>query len=99
MLPEINSDDFINTIDLAERMRNDFNYEIDKNLDKEKIAEIAIEHYDLVKEYIDIVEKREACTFGELMKRTLRYAWYDLSKEIVTLNKFVFGDVDNDTWR
>ena len=78
-------------------MRNDFNYEIDKNLDKEKIAEIAIEHYDLVKEYIDIVEKREACTFGELMKRTLRYAWYDLSKEIVTLNKFVFGDVDNDT--
>lgn len=97
MLPEINSDDFINTIDLAERIRNDFNYEIDKNLDKEKIAEIAIEHYDLVKEYIDIVEKREACTFGELMKRTLRYAWYDLSKEIVTLNKFVFGDVDNDT--
>lgn len=97
MLPEINSDDFINTIDLAERMRNDFNYEIDKNLDKEKIAEIAIEHYDLVKEYIDIVEKREACTFGELMKRTLRYAWYDLSKEIVTLNKFVFGNVDNDT--
>ena len=97
MLPEINSDDFTNTIDLAERMRNDFNYEIDKNLDKEKIAEIAIEHYDLVKEYIDIVEKREACTFGELMKRTLRYAWYDLSKEIVTLNKFVFGDVDNDT--
>lgn len=96
MLPEINSDDFTNTIDLAERMRNDFNYEIDKNLDKEKIAEIAIEHYDLVKEYIDIVEKREACTFGELMKRTLRYAWYDLSKEIVTLNKFVFGDVDND---
>lgn len=97
MLPEINSYDFINTIDLAERMRNDFNYEIDKNLDKEKIAEIAIEHYDLVKEYIDIVERREACTFGELMKRTLRYAWYDLSKEIVTLNKFVFGDVDNDT--
>lgn len=97
MLPEINSDDFTNTIDLEERMRNDFNYEIDKNLDKEKIAEIAIEHYDLVKEYIDIVEKREACTFGELMKRTLRYAWYDLSKEIVTLNKFVFGDVDNDT--
>lgn len=97
MLPEINSDDFTNTMDLAERMRNDFNYEIDKNLDKEKIAEIAIEHYDLVKEYIDIVEKREACTFGELMKRTLRYAWYDLSKEIVTLNKFVFADVDNDT--
>lgn len=97
MLPEINSDDFTNTIDLAERMRNDFNYEIDKNLDKEKISEIAIEHYDLVKEYIDIVEKREACTFGELIKKTLRYAWYDLSKEIVSLNKFVFGDVDNDT--
>jgi len=44
-------------------------YEVDKNLDKEKIAEIAIEHYDLVKEYIDAVEKREANTFGELMKK------------------------------
>ena len=60
MLPEINSEDFANTIDLAERLRNDFNYEIDKNLDKTKISEIAIEHYDLVKEYIDIVERREA---------------------------------------
>ena len=37
-------------------------YEVDKNLDKEKIAEIAIEHYDLVKEYIDAVEKHEANT-------------------------------------
>ncbi len=52
VLPEINSDDFQSTIDLSERMRNNFNYEIDKNLDKEKIAEIAIEHYDLVKEYV-----------------------------------------------
>ena len=38
--------------------------------------------YDLVKEYIDIVEKREANTFGELMKKTLRYIWYELSKNI-----------------
>lgn len=71
-------------------------YEVDKNLDKEKIAEIAIEHYDLVKEYIDAVEKREANTFGELMKKTLRYMWYELSKNIVTNNKFVFGDVIGD---
>lgn len=96
VLPEINSDDFADTIDLAERLRNDFNYEVDKNLDKEKIAEIAIEHYDLVKEYIDAVEKREANTFGELMKKTLRYMWYELSKNIVTNNKFVFGDVIGD---
>ena len=96
VLPEINSDDFADTIDLAERLRNDFNYEVDKNLDKEKIAEIAIEHYDLVKEYIDSVEKREANTFGELMKKTLRYMWYELSKNIVTNNKFVFGDVIGD---
>lgn len=97
VLPEINSDDFQSTIDLSERMRNDFNYEIDKNLDKEKIAEIAIEHYDLVKEYIEIVEKRKASTFGELMKKTLRYTWYELSKEIVSLNKFEFGAINNDT--
>ena len=96
VLPEINSEDFSNTLDLAERLRNDFNYEIDINLDKEKIAEIAIEHYDLVKEYIDTVEKREANTFGELMKRTLRYVWYELSKGIVTNNMFVFGEVTDD---
>ena len=97
MLPEINSEDFANTIDLAERLRNDFNYEIDKNLDKTKISEIAIEHYDLVKEYIDIVERREANTFGELMKRTLRYVWYELSKGIAANDKFLFGDVTDDT--
>lgn len=97
ILPEINSEDFSETIQLAERLRNDFNYEVDKNLDKEKIAQIAIENYDLVKEYIDIVEKREANSFGELMKKTLRYMWYELSKEVVTDNKFVFGDVLDDT--
>ena len=97
ILPEINSEDFSNTIDLAERLRNDFNYEIDRNLDKEKVAKIAMEHYDLVKEYIDIVERREANKFGELMKRTLRYAWYELSKEIVLKDKFIFGNVSDDT--
>lgn len=97
MLPEINSEDFSNTMDLAERLRNDFNYEIDKNLDKEKIAEIAMDHYDLVKEYIDIVEKREANTFGELMKKTLRYIWYELSKDIAANNRFLFGDITDDT--
>ena len=56
VLPEINSDDFSETMQLAERLRNDFNYEVDRNLDKEKIAQIAIENYDLVKEYIEIVE-------------------------------------------
>lgn len=97
VLPEINSEDFSNTIDLSERMRNDFNYEIDKNLDKKKIAEIAMEHYDLVKEYIDIVEKREANTFGEIMKKTLRYVWYELSKDIAANNKFLFGNITDDT--
>lgn len=97
ILPEINSDDFAETIDLAERLRNDFNYEVDKNLDKHKIAQIAIENYDLVKEYIDIVEKREVNSFSELMKKTLRYVWYELSKDIVTNNKFDFGDIVDDT--
>lgn len=83
-------------IDLAERLRNDLNYEVDKNLDKEKIAQIAIENYDLVKEYIDIVEKRNPNSFGELMKTTLRYVWYELSKDIATNNRFSFGEVTND---
>ena len=96
VLPEINTDDFADTIDLAERLRNDLNYEVDKNLDKEKIAQIAIENYDLVKEYIDIVEKRNPNSFGELMKTTLRYVWYELSKDIATNNRFSFGEVTND---
>lgn len=85
VLPEINSDDFAETIGLAERLRNDINYEVDKNLDKQKIAQIAIENYDLVEEYINIVEKREANSFSELMKKTLRYMWYELSKDFVEL--------------
>lgn len=96
VLPEINSDDFQSTIDLSERMRNDFNYEIDRSLDKEKIAKIAIEHYDLVKEYINIVEKREACSFSELKKKTFRYEWYELSKDIVSKKKFDFGIIEDD---
>ena len=50
-----------------------------------------------MKEYIQIVEKRETGTFGELMKKTFRYAWYEMSKEIVSLNKFDFGIISDDT--
>ena len=97
VLPEINSDDFSETIQLAERLRDDFNYEVDKNLDKNEIAKIAIENYHLVKEYIGIVEKREPNSFSELMKKTLRYRWYELSKEIANHNKFIFGDVSDES--
>ena len=31
------------------------------------------------------------------MKRTLRYVWYELSKGIAANNKFLFGDVTDDT--
>ncbi len=93
VLPEINTHDFEDTIQLAERLRNDFNFEVDKNLDKAAISKIAIEHYDLVKEYIDIIEKRNPNSFGELMKKTLRYAWYEMSKDVATVNKFDFGNV------
>ena len=97
VLPEINSYDFSDTIQLAERLRNDMNYEVDINLDKAKIAQIAIENYGFVKEYIGIVEEREPSSFGDLMKKTLRYMWYELSKDIATEKKFVFGDVANET--
>lgn len=96
VLPEINSDDFSETIQLAERLRNDFNYEVDKNLDKEAIAKIAIDNYDLVKEYIDIVENREVKSFDNLMKHTLRYIWYELSKKVVIDNPFAFENIVNE---
>lgn len=96
VLPEINSDDFSETIQLAERLRNDFNYEVDMNLDKEAIAQIAIENYDLVKEYIDIVEKREVKSFDDLMKQTLRYEWYELSKNVANSNPFSFDSIVNE---
>ena len=96
ILPEINTLDFASTLNLAERLRNDLNYEIDKNLDKEKIAKIAIENYDLVKEYISIVEKRNPKSFNNLKNTTWRYAWYKLSKDITTNNKFYFGNITDD---
>lgn len=99
VLPEINSDDFSETIQLAERLRNDFNYEVDINLDKEAIAQIAIENYDLVKEYIDVVEQRNAKSFGDLMKQTLRYVWYELSKNVANSNPFAFdSNVNEETF-
>ena len=93
VLPEINSDDFVDTLQLSERLRNDLNYEVDKNLDKEKIAQIAIDNYDLVREYIGVVEGRDASTFEELSKRTLRYSWYGISKSVVAADHFDFGDI------
>ena len=96
VLPEINIDDFAETIRLSEHLRSDLNYEIDKNLDKDKIAKIAMDNYELVKEYIDIVEKREPNTFDELMKKTLRYSWYGLSQQIAEANRFSFGEVKSD---
>lgn len=45
---------------------------------------------------IDIVEKRDAKSFGDLMKQTLRYMWYGLSKEVAVGNPFTFDDVMND---
>ena len=96
VLPEINSNDFSETIQLAERLRNDFNYEVDINLDKESIAQIAIENYDLVKEYIDIAEKREVKSFDDLMKQTLRYEWYELSKNVANSKPFSFDIILNE---
>lgn len=96
VLPEINSDDFVDTLQLAERLRNDLNYEVDRNLDKEKIAQIAIENYALVQEYIGIVEGRESGTFAELSKRTLRYSWYGLSKDIASTTRFNFGEISDE---
>lgn len=96
VLPEINSNDFSETIQLAERLRNDFNYEVDINLDKESIAQIAIENYDLVKEYIDIAEKREVKPFDDLMKQTLRYEWYELSKNVANSKPFSFDIILNE---
>ena len=42
------------------------------------------------------MEKRKANTFGELMKKTLRYTWYELSKGIVENNKFTFSNITNE---
>ena len=69
---------------------------MDKNLDKETIAQIAIENYNFVKEYIDIVEKREVKSFGNLMKHTFRYNWYELSKKTVIDNPFLFDSTVNE---
>lgn len=96
VLPEINMEDFSNTIGLSERLRSDINFEVDKNLNKAKIAQIAIENYDFVKEYIKIVESRGTNSFGDIMNTTLRYRWYELSKSIVQNHLFPFGEIENE---
>lgn len=93
VLSEINGDDFYRTLQWSENLRNDINYEIDKNLNKERISEIAIENYGIVKKYIDIVERRDTKTFGEIMQQTLRYTWYGHSKKIAMDNPFSFSDI------
>lgn len=97
VLPEINSNDFSETLQLSERLRNDLNYEVDQNLDKEKISKIALNNYDLVKEYIETVEKRKVITFEALRKETLRYDWYKLSQSVVNNYPYSFRNIyDND---
>jgi hypothetical protein len=85
-IPEINSEDFQFTIMHNETLRNDLNFEVDRNLNKEEIVRIALENYDLVKQYIEKVQERNGKAYDLENDPLLRYTWYSKAKEMARHN-------------
>lgn len=94
-LPEINKKDFWDSISDNEILRNDLNYEISRNVDSQEIARIAIEHYGLVKEYVNQVEQRQPRPYDVITDFQLVHKWYQLSKEICRLYPLSLLQADN----
>jgi hypothetical protein len=86
VIPEINADDFYSSILYSQTLRNDLNFEIDQNLNKEEIVRLALENYDLVKEYIEKVQKRHGTSYDLKNDPFLRYTWYIKAKEMTLSN-------------
>ncbi len=82
-MPEINADDFYQTILENQNLRDDLNFEIDRRLKKGEIARIALANADLVQQYINIVEKRPSNPYDISKDPSLRYKWYDIAEDIV----------------
>jgi len=95
-LQEINKDDFWLSVRENEELRNDLNYEVDKNLDKAQIAKIALKYPYLVREYINEVESREGKAYNLEADNKLIYKWYEKASEIVRNNPIDRIDVNNE---
>ena len=84
-LPTINKDDFLANILENNIFRNDLNFEIDRNLNKEDITRIALENYDAVRNYIEKVEDRSSTPYDLIKDPKMLYQWYKKAKHIVDL--------------
>lgn len=85
-LPEINKDDFWDSVCENEILRNDINFEIDRNIDKATIAKFARENPHFVREYVNEVEGRQGTPYDLQQDYKLRYKWYEKAKKIVRDN-------------
>ncbi len=88
-LPEINSSNFWDYLCNYEnkRLRNDFNFDISQKVDKKTIVEIARNHPDLLKKYIDREESHGKATpynFKQDYKNLIK--WHDRGQIFVNNN-------------
>jgi hypothetical protein len=92
VIPEINSDHFHSAVLFNETLRNDLNFEIDKNLNKEQLVKLALENYDLVKEYIEFVETKKGSPYDLKNDPLLKYSWYLKAKNFTKSNPLTIID-------
>ena len=87
-LPSINSNGFLDWAwtNENELLRNDFNYEVKKQLKKEDIIKIARERTDLLEEYVKFVEERGSRPYNLIKDPLGIYRWYEQSKEYIKQN-------------
>lgn len=81
-IPEINSEDFHANLLINKDIRNDLNFEIDKNLNKKEITKLARENYEIVEEYLKTKELLQSTPYNLDKDPKFRYQWYHQSKII-----------------
>lgn len=96
-IPEINSEDFYTNLLQNKDIRNDLNFEIDKNLNKKEIVKLARENYILVEEYLKTKESHQGIPYNLDTDPKLKYKWYHESKIITENHPIELQNPNNDS--
>lgn len=70
----------------AEQMRNEFGEEITRNVNKERIMELALKRFDSVEDYIEFLEKTGGAPYDLDKDPKGLIKWYYASREFVQTN-------------
>ncbi|MCP3032376.1 hypothetical protein LF817_13605 [Halobacillus sp. A1] len=83
-LPSIGPDSFKDWAWTNENeiLRNDFNFEIKSQINKQDIIELATQRTDLVDRFIEYVERQGSNAYDLELDKKLVYRWYEFSKGI-----------------